>query len=69
MIVRIIEEENILAIGTGNNNPLYSFDFEKETARWNGFLNAVNGPKPKTEHTTRQSIWKKTKLHYGIILL
>ncbi|WP_342432928.1 alpha/beta fold hydrolase [Neobacillus sp. FSL H8-0543] len=59
-----------MAIGTGNNNPLYSFDFEKETARWNGFLNAVNGPKPKTEHTTRQSIWKKNKAtlwHYPAV--
>jgi polyhydroxyalkanoate synthase subunit PhaC len=51
----------MLAIGNGKNNPLYSFDLEKEMDRWNGFVKTVNGPDAKTNHTARQSIWKKNK--------
>ncbi|HWL22704.1 MAG TPA: alpha/beta fold hydrolase [Ureibacillus sp.] len=38
-----------------------SLDITKEQKRWNRFINRLNDPKPKVNHTPRQVVWKKNK--------
>lgn len=59
-----------MATDTLTKSTIPSFDFEKELARWNEFVNIINEPEPSVDHTPRHAIWKKNKAtlwHYPAV--